>query len=154
MKKIIYIIISLLISKETISQTNYIPTGYWKYINGVDTIEFYFKVGEMNVGGISTPVLLGFHKYIKNGSLLENSIPFINSDYSQNKFTILIFGTESNMVRNDGHIKDLTLNNERYIILKKINPTTISVDLTYIQGVRNNRPYGFTMPRHFILTRL
>ena len=98
-------------------------------------------------------VLLGFHKYIKNGSLLENSIPFINSDYSQNKFTILIFGTESNMVRNDGHIKDLTLNNERYIILKKINPTTISVDLTYIQGVRNNRPYGFTMPRHFILTR-
>jgi len=141
MKKIIYIIISLLISKETISQTNYIPTGYWKYINGVDTIEFYFKVGEMNVGGISTPVLLGFHKYIKNGSLLEN------------KFTILIFGTESNMVRNDGHIKDLTLNNERYIILKKINPTTISVDLTYIQGVRNNRPYGFTMPRHFILTR-
>ena len=72
---------------------------------------------------------------------------------TDNKYSIIIFDVQTNDTKNVGNIKDSILNNTREILLTKVSPTTMNVRLTYIQGVRNNRPYGFTMPRHFILTR-
>lgn len=80
-------------------------------------------------------------------------MPFINTNFNDDKFTILLFNYKPQDIRNDGIIKDLTLNNNRYIIVKKIDGNLMDVNLTYIHGVRDNRPFGFTLPRHFTLTK-
>ena len=153
MKKILIILICFFNAQHIIAQTNYVSTGTWKYVNGNDTIEIYFKTAQLNVGELQQPVLIGFHKYIKNGQLIENTLNYTFTSLTDNKYSIIIFDVQTNDTKNVGNIKDSILNNTREILLTKVSPTTMNVRLTYIQGVRNNRPYGFTMPRHFILTR-
>jgi hypothetical protein len=156
MKKIFLIsAVTFFIQVNLEAQINYTPTGLWKSANATDTIIMYFKPGQIIINPTTTyNILLGFHKYKKNGVLIESSLQDTSSSYIENKYTMTSFIYNPLDARNDGYLKDLTLNNKRYIILKKINLTTIEVSLTYIQGVRNNRPYGFTLPRHFTLTKL
>lgn len=154
MKKIILIILTIITVTCTLNaQTNYSIAGTWRYVNNNDTIIMYFKPDTLHIGTEILNIHLGFHKFVKNGTLIDNTLNFSNTTYSQKKASIYMFGNEPSDAREDGHIEDYTLNNRRYIILKKINPTTINVTLNYIQGVRNNQPYGFTMPRHFTLTK-
>ena len=154
MKKSI-IIILIIISNQTnvTAQTNYTPVGLWKYISGADTISMYFKRDQVTDGITTNQLLIGFHKYIKNGIVMESTFHDTNTVFLQNKYSLIMFFKNQETVVTEGCIKDINLNNNRYIFLKKINPTTIKVSLTYIQGVRNNRPYGFTLPRQFILTK-
>lgn len=152
MKKILIIAIAILFVTNTFAQTNYTPVGTWKYINGLDTLEMFFKIGELTSGTVSFPVIKGYHRYVKNGQVVENYIPFVNS---VNKYSILIYNNHPTMARLDGNIKDLTLNYKRYIILKKVNPTTISVTLTSYEGWQRNSPpnNSYTLPRHFTLIK-
>ncbi len=152
MKKILIIAIAISFVSDSFAQTNYTPVGTWKYINGLDTLEMFFKVGDIGNGTVSLPVLKGYHKYVKNGQTIESFMPFVNS---VNKYSILIYNNHPTMARLDGNIKDLTLNYKRYIILKKINPSTIQVTLTSYEGWQRNSPVNnsFTLPRHFTLIR-
>jgi hypothetical protein len=152
MKKIIVILIVTLIAGNLFGQTNYTPTGTWKYTNGNDTILMIFKSDQMTVGGVTYPVLIGFHKYVTNGNVMESTLQYQNTTYLDKKFSVLLYNYQASDARNDGDIKDITLNNERYIILTKINPNTINVRLTYIAGVRKKaNQTGFTLPRNFQL---
>ena len=156
MKKIFLILVVTLFIQENIqAQINYTPTGLWEFANATDTIIMYFKSGQINVTPTVTyNILLGFHKYKKNGVVLENTLLDTACSYTQNRYSMKSFIYKPADARNDGYFKDLTLNDERYIILKKINSSTINVFLTYKQGVRLSGTYGFTLPRHFTLTKL
>jgi hypothetical protein len=156
MKKIFLIsVITFFIQVNLKAQINYTPTGLWKFANSTDTIIMYFKTGQIIINPTTTyNILLGFHKYKKNGVLVESSLQDTSSSYIQNKYTMKSFVYKPLDVRNDGYFKDLTLNDQRYIILKKINPTTIEVFLTDIRGVKLHGTHGYTLPRHFTLTKL
>jgi hypothetical protein len=156
MKKILVIVI-LLISTQSIviAQTNYIPLGTWKYISGNDTLEVFFVAGQITAGSNTYPIVRGYHKYIKNGVLLENSLSQINNP-SLNKASIVINYVNSSETRFDGIIKDLSKNRKRRIILKKINLTQISVSITsYESWQRYPVPTGngYTLPRQFTLIK-
>jgi hypothetical protein len=135
------------------AQTNYTPAGTWRYINGLDTIEVYLKSQLLTDGNESIPVIIGFHRYVKNGQLVESNIAYKNSLENARQYSILMYNGLPHDTKQEGTLKDITLGNERMIFTEKINPTTIKVTLHYIHGVRNNRPYGFTLPRNFILTK-
>ncbi len=151
MKKYIIIIMLIVISNITNAQTNYIPTGTWKWINNNDTIEIFFKTDIMTVGTRTFPIVIGYHKYVKNGIILENNLSFSNTNFIAQKFSIILYYKRSEDMRNDGSIKDFTLNTRKYVILKKINPTTVSINLTSMQ-TRRASPY-YTLPRYFVLTK-
>jgi len=154
MKKILLLaFLFVLINNIGNSQTNYSPTGTWRYVNGTDTVEIYLKQDQFTLNGTTHSILIGFHRYVKNGVLMENTMGFTNTTYNNNQYSIITFDDNPNNVRVDGHLKDVSLNNKRYIIFTKVNTTTMNVRLTYIQGVRNNRPYGFTLPRNFQLIK-
>lgn len=153
MKQIVTLLAITLLTQSINAQTNYTPTGTWKYISGTDTLEVFFKTDQLNLGTTVQPIIIGFHKYIKNGVLIENTLNHSSTNYSNNLFSILVYNFKENDARNDGTIKDITLNNKRYLILTKLTPTSMNVRLTYIQGVRNNKPLGFTLPRNFQLIK-
>jgi len=153
LKYIIILIATVFLSIEISAQTNYIPTGTWKCINGNDTIEIYLKPAQMMLNGISYPLLIGFHKYVKNGQLIESSIPFSKSDFIDKKYTIIIYDVKSDDIRNDGDFKDISLDVKRLVILKKLSSTTMNVRLTSQQVRKYTNVVGYTLPRNFILTK-
>ena len=153
MKKLISILFTIIISHSAFSQTNYTPIGLWRYATNTDTIFFYLKKDQISTSEKTYHILIGFHKYIKNGSVIENTFQDTNSVYTNNQFSILIYDNSISINPYEGNIKDISLNNKRYIFLTKESNSTIKVYLTHMRGVRKNYPYGFTMPRHFILTR-
>lgn len=156
MKKITISIIIILVGLilKTNAQTNYTPIGTWRWVNGNDTVQFFFKTATVLVGDDDAPIIFGFHKYVKNGIVIENNLSNSGSSFNQNLYSLFIPNNAPvHNPRMDGQLKDITLNNNRRMIVKRINPTTMTVNLTYIQGVRNNRPYGFTLPRSFTLTK-
>jgi hypothetical protein len=152
MKNIFFFCSLLIISLKTSSQINYSPLGTWKYTSGTDTVEIYLKTAQVNAGTITYNVIIGFHKYVKNGVLIENSLIHSGTNYLDNKYTIYIFDNSPTDIRIDGHFKDITLNYSRYIIFTKINVNTMNVRLTSMQGRRKNGTTNlFTLPRNFQL---
>ena len=153
MRKSFWILFFVLLASNLFAQTNYIPSGVWKYIDGHDTIEFYLKSSQMNVAGTTYPILIGFHKYIKNGQLIESSMGDINTDYSDKKYTILLYNVQENRAKYSGNFKDLSTDVNRLIILTKLTPKNISVRLTSKQVSKNINGIGYTLPRNFTLIR-
>lgn len=153
MRKILFGFVFIFVLQSVKSQINYSPTGTWKYINGLDTVEFYFKTDQMTVDNSTQSILIGFHKYVKNGIEIENTLPLSNTTYRQSRYSIIMFGVDSSKVRADGHIKDITLNYTRYIIVSKINPNTINVRLTSMEGRGQTGGVGYTLPRNFHLIK-
>lgn len=152
---LLIILANLLQTAKTDAQTINQAVGLWRYTNGTDTVTMYFKNGTMTAGTEIFPILIGYHMYVKNGQVIENTLKDSSSRYTHEKYSITIFNNEPQSVRNDGYLKDLVLNNTRYIILTKINSTKMDVYLTYIQGVRRGGAQsGFTLPRHFTLSKL
>ncbi len=153
MKKILSISICFLIICKAGSQPNYNPTGNWRYVNGIDTIEVFLKTEELTAGNKTYPILIGFHRYVQNGVEKENTLSSSGTVYTQNLYSIVMFGIEPSMARADGQIKDITLNYKRSIILTKIDPTTMNVRLTSTEGRGQTGGVGYTMPRNFQLIK-
>jgi hypothetical protein len=154
MKKVIIFVAILFSINRLKAQTNYTPAGNWKCISGNDTLIIFFKSSQMNVGGTIQPILIGFHKYIKNGALVENSLQFQQTDYPDDKYSIIILNFQQGDARNDGILKDISLNYTRAIILTKLNPNSMNVRLTSFQDRRKNGTIsGYTLPRNFQLTQ-
>jgi hypothetical protein len=148
------LILILMITFSASAQTNYIPSGTWRWTSGADTIELFLNPQVLTIENQTISVIIGFHKYVKNGTLIESSMSDKNTLFLQEKYSILIPNAFPHNRKQDGHINDITLNNKRMLLLEKLNPTTLKVALTYLHGIRNNRPYGFTLPKNFTLTKL
>jgi hypothetical protein len=153
MKKILVTVLIMNITNLLFAQTNYTPTGTWKWISNNDTIEMYFKLDVIHVGSKNYPVVIGFHKYIKNGILIENTLQFSNTNYSSNKFTTVIYNNDPTNSRLSGNFNDLTINTRRLIILTKLAFTSMSVRITSKEGRKNYSWLGYTLPRNFVLTK-
>jgi len=154
LKKIFFLLFGIIISTQTLkAQTNYIPLGTWMYINGNDTIEIYLKSTQINVADTSYPTLIGFHKYVKNGQLIESSLNFGNTNFADKKYSIIIYNVKSADIRNDGDFKDMSFNINRLIILTKLNPTTMDVRITSQQTRKNTSSSDYTLPRNFQLVK-
>jgi len=154
MKKIFFLFFGIIISTQTLkAQINYLPLGTWKYINGNDTIEIYLKSTQINLAGTTYPTLIGFHKYVKNGQLIESSINFANTNFADKKYTIIIYNVQSADIRNDGDFKDMSFNINRLIILTKLTATTMNVRLTSQQTRKNTSSSDYTLPRNFQLVK-
>jgi hypothetical protein len=153
MKHLSIIALTFFIINSTKAQVNYTPTGTWKYINGADTIEVFFGQSQLVSGSETFPLIVGFHKYVKNGQVVESNLSQINSSHP--KYSIRIPNIDSTYNRLGGDFRDLSLFCTRDIFLKKINPTTIDVTLTSIERWQQNRPpnNAYTLPRHFTLLK-
>jgi hypothetical protein len=92
MKKIILILllfVSLCIKAQV--QTNNLINkfvGTWQWVSNTDTVKIVLEkqVYNLQLTGVQSEILVGWHKYVKNGVVIENSMQYvgldINTDYN------------------------------------------------------------------------
>jgi hypothetical protein len=90
MKKIVIILVILFTYCNLQAQTNYTPTGTWKYVNGTYVIEFYFKTDSIFYIDEYLPVIIAFHKFTRNGQVVESSMANVNSTISQHLYSLFL----------------------------------------------------------------
>lgn len=133
--------------------------GTWQWVNGSDTLILRLKKLNTSFDSYTEDVLMGVHKYVKNGSIIEDALnKFDSITISFKKRTVLLYqnqGDDTSKVM--GSLKDLTKNKRNNLLLQYVDgaPPTIIWHLETAEGVFNdpNFQYGLTMPKDIILTK-
>ncbi|HAZ92090.1 MAG: hypothetical protein IPO46_05715 [Chitinophagaceae bacterium] len=176
MKPIIIIIFSFFLTKSSFTQT--ITTnpqldkfvGVWRWTSGADTVEITLQkqVYILQFTNKHSEVLVGWHRYVKNGVLQQSSYQYLGRDVNLDfndaaldaKTTLLgtVYSTSSNkayfyafwdLVLHKGFELFLTLlpnsNTQATWVLKQ--PRGLYTGPEGLNGV-------FSMPRNLVLTKL
>ena len=169
MKKIL-LPFALLFGFQGFSQTN--PelnkfVGTWQWTSGYDTVTVVLeKQTSQFVNGDSREVLVGWHKYVKNGVPVESSIQHtgksINADSIPlgNDPEITLYGfTKNSRQIWFNRFWDLSLHNNCHLFFELLpgSLTQASWTLTNPDGSTYQGPSGtynqFTLPRNLTLTK-
>lgn len=133
--------------------------GTWISISGTDTLTIVLhkeKIFFPNPLSYDQDMLIGWHRYVKNGQLIESSLQYVGDSYSNGHFTL--FGTSENStkVRFTTFI-DLSKNkisdNLRLTIKGNQVPFPRAVwELKNSQGLKiGGYDFGFTVPQTLVL---
>lgn len=165
---IIIMIISLQVHSQTLKTTsnsnnlnnnidNFIGTWYWKD-NG-KSLKIIFKKDNIDLpmyDNVKTDVLIGFHKYISNNIVVENSTQYINSRFTDKKSTILGTTYESSN-KLEGTIKHVSKNKSLKFKILYIDSKHIKLEmLENINRIRINQSKiskEIDLPQNIILTK-
>ncbi|MCX6319705.1 MAG: hypothetical protein NTW29_20670 [Bacteroidetes bacterium] len=133
--------------------------GVWHWVNGNDTLILKLKKINKQFGDYTEDVLLGVHKYIKNGLVLDDALNKYDSMvlYYKKSTVLLYQNQDTDTSKVFGSIKDLTKKKTNNLFLQYVNgtPPTIIWHLETAEGtfIDPNFQYGLTMPKDVILTR-
>jgi hypothetical protein len=141
--------------------------GTWRWVSNTDTVIIILEKQNIQIyPGYSRVVIVGWHKYVKNGLLVESSMQYVgrdeNLDHTSNdaipKSTLRGHAKDTNTIWFTG-CRDLTLNKNCYLFLYMLPNSTTQAKWT-LQGTGGiyNGPPGteglYTLPREIILTKL
>jgi len=129
--------------------------GTYVWSQGTDTVTIYLRKENIEImKDIRSDVLIGFHKYVKNGHIIESSYEYRKTNYAEKHSTILILNrNESNTL--EGILKDLTKKKSLNIELE-YSPASKSMTMKVSnrEGVSiGMKQSGFTLPQHITLKR-
>jgi hypothetical protein len=133
--------------------------GIWQWVNGSDTLTIRLKKFNTQYADFQKDVLMGTHKYVQNGIVIQNSMDKFDSiAINHKKNTVFLtnkLGSDTSKVR--GSINDLTQGKINILFLQYVDgtPPTIIWHLETAEGVFSdpNFQYGLTMPKDIILTK-
>jgi len=133
--------------------------GNWMWVDGTDTLVLRMKKYNTLISDYHEDVLLGVHKYVKNGVVLDNSLDKFDSIAIKHKkssiFLYQLTGSDTSDI--SGSITDLTKKKRNNLTLKYTpgSPPAIIWHLETAEGVfiDPNFQYGLTMPKDIILTK-
>lgn len=112
--------------------------GTWLWHNGNDSLLFIFKKENVYVKGfdIHMDVLIGFHKFVKNGVVIENSTEYINT--WQNDGHSTLYGGTDRIV----NLNTLTTFIEHTSKNKSVNAEIQYIDSNHIKIISIENPEG------------
>lgn len=133
--------------------------GTWQWVSGNDTLILKLKKLNTSFDTYTEDVLMGVHKYVKNGVIIEDALNRFDSIIiNLKKRTVLLYqnqGDDTSKVI--GSLKDLTKKKTNNLFLQFINgtPPTLVWHLETAEGafIDPNFQYGLTMPKDIILTK-
>ena len=99
-------------------------------------------------------VLVGWHKYVKNGILIESLLQYSGLPYRGGNSTI--FAGKRTDFKTFGSFKDLNMNKQcdLYLTILDITNTQLNWRLRESRGLKpNNFQVGFTLPENIILIK-
>jgi hypothetical protein len=77
--------------------------GTWKWENNGNSLIIVFK----NINAklpvtmdLYADILFGYHQYKVNNTIIEDSLPYLNTTFNQRKYTLITFGTQPNLPAN------------------------------------------------------
>jgi hypothetical protein len=171
MKKLFFII-AIVFSINTFCQTvtnteldKFI--GTWQWSSGNDTVTIVLEKQVYNVPftGSNTEMLVGWHRYVKNGALIESSFQYIgrnvNVDANSHDVdfkTTLLGSTRTPTAVYFRTFWDLTLHKNCYLYFRLLSGSTTQATwkLKEADGIYNgpSGTYGkFTLPKSLVLTK-
>lgn len=164
-KQIIILFVSLVICSQSFAQFSPDPDinkfiGTWKWGNGQDSVIMVFQKQVVNyTSTISAERIIGWHKYVKNGQVLENSLPYVgsnyNNEYNNGNIHNTILGGPEKVDQIRFYFYDLTNNRDQTAICKLLpNSTT---QLTCHLRTSHElwiKPFTlYTLPQDFVLIK-
>ncbi len=133
--------------------------GTWQWVSGNDTLILKLKKTNKNFDDYTEDVLLGVHKYIKNGVVFDDALNKYDSMVLYNKKRTVLLNQNQGMDTSKviGSIKDLTKKKRNELFLQYVpgTPPTLIWHLKTAEGtfIDPNFQYGLTMPKDLILTK-
>ena len=154
----------------TAQTTSYIPaldkfTGTWRWVSGSDTVEIALQKQLIYINAV-TPIyvesLIGWHRYVKNGTLIENSMQYYGRNYDSsfnlNNVKSTLIGATQKPTNLYLSFTDLTLNKreELWFTLLPNSLTQATWKLREARGLYMG-PSGtagrITLPKDIVLTK-
>lgn len=167
--KFLYALLFLFVGKFAHSQTppkagDYVIdnnidkfVGAWVWSSNGQSVEIILKKEKFYYGApfnFYADVLIGCHRYIKNGVIVETSMTYINNGLDQN-FTLFGNSNRNNSSNAIIQFRDLTkkkIGNLSLTINTANNQLTWTLKET--EGVKiNSSGYGFTLPTSIVLIK-
>lgn len=142
--------------------------GTWRWTSGTDTVIIVLEkqVYTIPFTGASIERLVGWHRYIKNGQVVESSLQYvgrdINIDFNSNDQDLKTTLRGNTRTPNRVLFRtfwDLTLHKDCYLYFTLVQGSTTQAvwELTDPQGIYGG-PIGtigkFTLPKNLILNKL
>ena len=133
--------------------------GTWLWTSGNDTLILKLKKKNEEFGDYTEDVLLGVHKYVKNGVVFDDALNKYDSMvlYYKKSTTLLNQNQGMDTSKVIGSIKDLTKKKRNNLFLQYVDgiPPTLIWHLKTAEGtfIDPNFQYGLTMPKDLILTK-
>jgi len=131
--------------------------GTWKWVSGNDTVILaLYKQAIYYAPPLNYHVenIVGWHRYVKNGVLVENSSQYSGQSYIGGHSTILAWAKSATKIY--GVFEDITKNKDCDLYLTMVDNTYTQMNLK-IGESRGIRPtgfqYGFTLPTSIVLTK-
>ena len=140
---------------------NYINkfAGTWQWSNSSDTLIIKLSKVNRSFSEYTADVLIGVHKYVKNGVVFDDVLNKYDSIFLSRKMrTIQLTNYQSlDSSKVIGSVRDITKNKVNNLSLEFIpsTPPTLIWHLKTAEGtfIDPNFQYGLTMPKDLILTK-
>lgn len=138
--------------------------GTWNWSLGNDSFQLILKKENVKLpfgNNIYGDKIIGFHKFINNGSIIENSTQYSSETFSYTGNSTIYGSTENNNSNIlSGNITHLSKNKSIRFIIEYIDATHIKlVKLENTSGIRFKLPGkppfdgSITIPKNIILTK-
>ncbi len=135
--------------------------GTWKWVSGNDTMVLTFlkqKAHFRSPLNYDVDVLVGWHSYIKNGTLVESSLQYAGATpFSWSGQFTLLGSADADYKVGFTTFKDITkhkTSSNLTFTINKFNINQATWVLKNSQGMKNaNYDYGFTVPLNMVFTR-
>nr|WP_314494121.1 DUF6705 family protein [uncultured Chryseobacterium sp.] len=136
--------------------------GTWNWSEGGKSFQLILKKESIKLpmtGNVRGEMLYGFHKYVDNNAVIENSTQFAGTTYLDKKSTVLGSSYDNpNIIK--GNIQHIAKNKGVNMIIEYIDATHIKLlSLKNFEGTKVNfpgeTPYdsSITLPQNIILTK-
>lgn len=129
--------------------------GTWKWQNGNKQITLFLKYDTINTNIKSFPAVIGFHRFIRNDSVVQNFMPLYLPQYADYTSSSYIGGLDQNNVNLlVGTIKDEETNKAGRLYLTYISPNKLKFELMSLNGIQvGARGAAFSLPTGIIFTK-
>ncbi|MBL7748500.1 MAG: hypothetical protein JNM19_13770 [Chitinophagaceae bacterium] len=132
--------------------------GTWQWVSDTDTVEIRIQKLRHTIGFYDTDILLGTHRYSKNGITVQNTMGDLDDillDHKKN--SVYLSNTNQGPNNFEGRIKDLTKNKSNVLKLLFIpgSPPQLAWHLEPTEKMATDADfqYGVTLPEDIILTK-
>ncbi|MDE5429496.1 DUF6705 family protein [Elizabethkingia meningoseptica] len=177
MKKVISVICIVLLSVKMMAQDSlskdivYTPDkdidkfiGTWLWKSGDSSLLFVLKKEEkvklVPTMNVQIDIIYGFHKYIRDGVIIEDSLPYINTAYKEKKSTLLGSSDNANPNVLTGGITHLSKDKSVKYEIQYLDNDHIKIIKIYdYEGFRVNspgtKPYdtSISLPQNIVLVK-
>ena len=137
--------------------------GTWKWEDNGQVFRIILKKENVKIPvnmNLRGDVLYGWHEYIINGSVQESDMQYLNSPFTNKKYSLFSMGSTENSNQIKLGIKHLSKNKSVKALVEYIDSTQIKlVKIEDYPGLKVNLPgktpfdWSISLPQNIILTK-